>query len=89
MEKVANHINNEKSKFDNLNIIHTLSNTISGYDDVRCSHCIVNKGCADKQALCVIPVISEAGQTIPEGGRHLPVQRRHNTVQAALRFPFL
>ncbi len=34
MEQVANHINNEKSKFDNLTVIHSLSNMISGYDDV-------------------------------------------------------
>lgn len=33
MEEVANWINNEKSKFDNLTIIQTLSDTISGYED--------------------------------------------------------
>jgi len=39
MEEVANWINNEKSKFDNLTIIQTLSDTISGYEDVSCQSC--------------------------------------------------
>lgn len=35
MEEVANYINNEKSKFDDITTILNLSQVISGYDDVR------------------------------------------------------
>lgn len=34
MEEVATYINEEKSKFDNLNVILNLSNLIIGYEDV-------------------------------------------------------
>ncbi len=34
MEDVANYINNEKSKYDNLNSIYTISSRVCGYSDV-------------------------------------------------------
>jgi hypothetical protein len=69
MEEVANYINNEKSKFDNITIIQTLSDTISGYDDVRvlCVRCV---------ASCTRPLSSRARVCPPSVQSFLKLGRR-------------